>query len=75
MVCLKNKTRMRSSEAAGTHLRWILQLQNFLGVHSSALPVETSPPQPPLTWVIPPVSALAPALRGQSCSCSLCVCL
>lgn len=27
MVCLKNKTRMRSSEAAGPHLRWIVQLQ------------------------------------------------
>lgn len=53
-VCLKNKTRMRSSEvAAGTHLRWLVQFQSFLGVHSSAEPMETSPPQPPLTWVIP----------------------
>lgn len=60
MVCLKNKTRMRSSKAGGTHLLQILQFQSFLGVHSSAQPAETSLPQPPLTWVIPPALARAP---------------
>lgn len=62
MVCLKNRTHMRSSKGAGAHWRWIVQFQSFLGVCSSAEPAETSPPQPPLTWVmIPPSSALAPA--------------
>lgn len=76
MVCLKNKTRMRSSKVAGTHLRWIVQFQSFLGVHSPAEPVETSPPWPPLTWVIPPASTgTGVALRGQSYSCSLSVCM
>lgn len=31
MVCLKNRTRMRSSEGAGTHLRWISAAPKFAG--------------------------------------------